>query len=314
MNFIKPKFWDLKKPNFISKLLIIFTLPLIINNFLLNIRHKKKNHKIKTICVGNIYLGGTGKTPATIKLYKIFTKLGLKVAVGKKFYNSQLDEISLLKNETSLIVDTNRNNIIDKTLAERKNLLIFDDGLQDKGISYDIKIVCFDLNLFIGNGQLIPAGPLRENLDSIKKYDIVFLKGNNNNFENINQLLINQNPNIKVFKTFYKPVNLEEFDIKKDYLLFSGIGNPNSFKDILLENNFNIIDKIIFPDHFEYKEKDIQKIKSRAEKLNAQIITTEKDFVKIKENDRNNINFLKIDLEIDNEENLVNFIKSKIND
>ena len=314
MNFIKPKFWDLKKPNFISKLLIIFTLPFIINNFLLNIRAKKKNHQIKTICVGNIYLGGTGKTPSTIKLYKIFKKLGLKVAVGKKFYNSQLDEISLLKNETSLITDTNRNNIIDKTLAEKKNLLIFDDGLQDKGISYDVKIVCFDLNLFIGNGQLIPAGPLREKLDSIKKYDIVFLKGNNNNFENINQLLIKQNPNIKIFKTFYKPVNLKEFDIKKNYLLFSGIGNPNSFKDILLENNFNIIDKIIFPDHFEYKKKDIQKIKSRAEKLNAQIITTEKDFVKIKENDRNNINFLKIDLEIDREENFVNFINSKIND
>ena len=221
MKFIKPKFWDLEKPNFISKLLIIFTLPFIINNFLLNIRAKKKNHQIKTICVGNIYLGGTGKTPATIKLYKIFKKLGFKVAVGKKFYNSQLDEISLLKNETSLIVDTNRNNIIDKTLAERKNLLIFDDGLQDKGISYDIKIVCFDLNLFIGNGQLIPAGPLRENLDSIKKYDIVFLKGNNNNFENINQLLINQNPNIKVFKTFYKPVNLEEFDIKKNYFIYN---------------------------------------------------------------------------------------------
>jgi tetraacyldisaccharide 4'-kinase len=314
MNFIKPKFWDLKKPNFISKLLIIFTLPFIINNFLLNIRSKKKNHQIKTICVGNIYLGGTGKTPSTIKLYKIFKKLGLKVAVGKKFYNSQLDEISLLKNETSLITDTNRNNIIDKTLAEKKNLLIFDDGLQDKGISYDVKIVCFDLNLFIGNGQLIPAGPLREKLDSIKKYDIVFLKGNNNNFENINQLLIKQNPNIKIFKTFYKPVNLKEFDIKKNYLLFSGIGNPNSFKDILLENNFNVIDNIIFPDHFEYNEKDIQKIKNRARKLNAQIVTTEKDFVKIKENYRNNINFLKIDLEIDREENFVNFINSKIND
>jgi tetraacyldisaccharide 4'-kinase len=97
-------------------------------------------------------------------------------------------------------------------------------------------------------------------------------------------------------------------------LLFSGIGNPNSFKDILLENNFNVIDNIIFPDHFEYNEKDIQKIKNRARKLNAQIVTTEKDFVKIKENYRNNINFLKIDLEIDREENFVNFINSKIND
>jgi tetraacyldisaccharide 4'-kinase len=120
MNFIKPNFWDLKKPNFISKLLVIFTLPLIINNFFLNIRPKKRNHNIKTICVGNIYLGGTGKTPTTIRLYKIFTKLGLKVAVGKKFYNSHLDEISLLTNETSLITDTNRNDIIGKTLAEKK--------------------------------------------------------------------------------------------------------------------------------------------------------------------------------------------------
>ena len=109
-------------------------------------------------------------------------------------------------------------------------------------------------------------------------------------------------------------MNLKEFNKKKDCLLFSGIGNPNSFKNILLENNFNVIDNIIFPDHFEYKEKHIQKIKKIAEKFNAQIITTEKDFVKIKENYRNNINFLKIDLEIDHEENLVNFIKSKIND
>ena len=127
-------------------------------------------------------------------------------------------------------------------------------------------------------------------------------------------MLINHNPNIKVFKTFYKPLNLKEFDKKKDYLLFSGIGNPNSFKNIFLENNFNVIDNIIFPDHFEYKEKDIKKIKRKAEKFNAQIITTEKDFVKIKDNYRSNINFLKIDLEIDHEENLVNFIKSKIND
>ena len=110
------------------------------------------------------------------------------------------------------------------------------------------------------------------------------------------------------------PNKIKEFDIKKNYLLFSGIGNPNSFKDILLENNFNVIDNIIFPDHFEYNEKDIQKIKNRARKLNAQIVTTEKDFVKIKENYRNNINFLKIDLEIDREENFVNFINSKIND
>ncbi len=314
MKFIKPRFWDFKKPNFISKLLVIFTLPIVISNFLLNFKTKRKNHKIKTICVGNIYLGGTGKTPSVIKLYKIFKKKGFKVAVGKKFYKSQLDEISLLENETSLIAGNSRNKIIDKSLIEKKDLLIFDDGLQDKSISYNIKFVCFDLDLFVGNGQLIPAGPLREKLDSLRKYDSVFLKGDSNNYENIHQLLKSHNPNIEIFKTSYKPVNLEKFDVKKNYLLFSGIGNPSSFKKILLDNNFNIVDDIIFPDHFEYKEKDLQEIKTKAEKLKAQIITTEKDFVKITKNFRSDINFLKIDLEIDNEEKLVNFIESKIND
>ena len=314
MKFIKPRFWDFKKPNFISKLLVIFTLPIVISNFLLNFKTKRKNHKIKTICVGNIYLGGTGKTPLVIRLYKIFKKQGLKVAVGKKFYKSQLDEISLLENETSLITGASRNKIIDKILKEKKDLLIFDDGLQDKNISYDVKLVCFDLDLFVGNGQLIPAGPLREKLDSLKKYDLVLLKGDSNNFENIHQLLKKYNPNIQIFKTFYKAVNLEKLSVKRDCLLFSGIGNPSSFKKILLKNNFNVVDEVIFPDHFEYKEKDIEKIKARADKLTAQIITTEKDYVKISENYRNKINFLKINLEIDNEEKLINFINLKIND
>ena len=71
MNFKKPKFWDLNKPNFLSYLLIIFTIPIIINNIILNFKSKKKSKEIKTICVGNIYLGGTGKTPTTIELSNI---------------------------------------------------------------------------------------------------------------------------------------------------------------------------------------------------------------------------------------------------
>ena len=92
MKFKKPKFWDLKKPNFFSYLLLPFTIPLLINNFLLDKKNKKKSDKIKTICVGNIYIGGTGKTPTTIKLHEILNKLEFNTLIGKKIYSSHNDE------------------------------------------------------------------------------------------------------------------------------------------------------------------------------------------------------------------------------
>ena len=95
MNFKKPIFWDLKKPNIFSYLLLPFTIPVIINNFFLCIQKKYKFSKIKTVCIGNIYLGGTGKTPLTIKLFNIIKKMGFDVITAKKFYSNQIDEQNL---------------------------------------------------------------------------------------------------------------------------------------------------------------------------------------------------------------------------
>ena len=96
MRLKKPKFWDLKKPNFISYLLAPLTLPIIISNFIRNFTPKQKSKDLKTICVGNIYLGGTGKTPTTIKLFEILKKLNSNISTGKKFYKSHIDEITIL--------------------------------------------------------------------------------------------------------------------------------------------------------------------------------------------------------------------------
>ena len=84
MNFKKPNFWDLPKPNIISYLLIPFSFPFIIRNFFFNIIKRKKTTNIKTICIGNIYIGGTGKTPLTIKIYEILKKLGKNIEPGQK--------------------------------------------------------------------------------------------------------------------------------------------------------------------------------------------------------------------------------------
>ena len=101
--FIKPKFWDLKKPIFLSYLLLPFTIPIMVNNFLLKFKTKKKFQNIKTICVGNIYVGGTGKTPTTVKLYSLLKKINPNICTAKKYYSSQFDEHLILNKKTKFI-------------------------------------------------------------------------------------------------------------------------------------------------------------------------------------------------------------------
>lgn len=313
MNFKKPIFWDLKKPNIFSYLLLPFTIPVIINNFFLGIQKKYKFSKIKTVCIGNIYLGGTGKTPLTIKLFNIVKKLGFDVITAKKFYSNQIDEQNLLKAKTKSIVSKRRIDAINQAVNNSNQVIIFDDGLQEKKIDYDLKIVCFKKKNWIGNGQLIPSGPLREKIENLKNYDIVFLNGKDDNTENIREIIHRLNPKIEIFESDYIIQNLKELDINSNYLIFSGIGDPVSFKEILLENNISVVKEIIFPDHYKYKKKDIENILQESKKLNAKILTTEKDFIKLSVDDVREINFLKIELKIVKEEKFINFINDKLN-
>ena len=313
MNFKKPIFWDLKKPNIFSYLLLPFTIPVIINNFFLGIQKKYKFSKIKTVCIGNIYLGGTGKTPLTIKLYNIIKKMGFDVITAKKFYSNQIDEQNLLKAKTKSIVSKRRIDAINQAVNNSNQVIIFDDGLQEKKIDYDLKIVCFKKKNWIGNGQLIPSGPLREKIENLKNYDIVFLNGKDDNTENIKEIIHRLNPKIEIFESDYIIQNLKELDINSNYLIFSGIGDPVSFKEILLENNISVVKEIVFPDHYTYKKKDIENILQESKKLNAKILTTEKDFIKLSVDDVKKINFLKIELKIVKEEKFINFINDKLN-
>ena len=313
MNFRKPVFWDLKKPNIFSYLLLPLTIPVIINNFFLNIQKKYKFSKIKTICVGNIYLGGTGKTPLTIKLFNIIRKKGFDVITAKKFYSNQIDEQNLLKAKTKTIVSKRRIDAINQAVNNANQVIIFDDGLQEKKIDYDLKIVCFKKKNWIGNGQLIPSGPMREKIENLKNYDIVFLNGKGDNVENIKEIIYKLNPKIEIFESNYEIQNLNELDVNSNYLIFSGIGDPFSFKEILLENNISIVKEVVFPDHHRYKKKDIESVLQESKKLNAKILTTEKDFIKLSDDYAKEINFLKIELKIVKEKQFINLINDKLN-
>ena len=312
----KPKFWDLEKPNFLVYLLYPFTIFVKVNNIISNLIPKKKFAHIKTICVGNLYIGGTGKTPTTLFLYKLLKKMNINPVTAKKFYNNQRDEQKFLKDNSNFISCKNREEIVKKAIEMKFDMIIFDDGLQEKWINYDIKIACFDSEKWIGNGHLIPSGPLREKIERLKNYHGLFLKTVNesSNLDFIYNKIKCINPKIEIFESIVEIRNIDKFDINKNYIIFSGIGNPDSFRKLLLKNRFRIIEEITFPDHFNYQDRDILKIINKANLNNAGIITTEKDYKKISQNLKEKINFLEIDIKIKNENKLVQFLKTKINE
>mgnify|MGYP001240028601 FL=1 len=311
MKFKKPKFWDYKKPNIISYLLLPISILVQIAKFIKNVTIKKKKFQsIKTICIGNIYLGGTGKTSLSLKINKIL-KNKIKSCFIKKYYSNQIDEQKILEKNGKLFKYKNRSESIKQAINEGFKIAILDDGLQDPSINYDYNIVCFNINNWIGNGQTIPSGPLRENIKNLKKYKNVFLNGNKENIENIKKYIHEIDPNINIYQGEYIPLNIDEFDKKNKYLVFSGIGNHKTFVSMLKINDINVVKDIEFPDHYKYSAREIDNIISISKKLDCKIITTEKDYMRL--NNNNEINYIKSELKIINEETFLNNI-SKIYD
>ena len=312
----KPKFWDLKKSNFLVYLLYPLTILVRINNIISSLIPKKKFTEIKTICVGNLYIGGTGKTPTTLFLYNLLKKMNINPVTAKKFYKNQIDEQKFLKDNSNFISCSNRIEIVKKAIQMKFDIIIFDDGLQEKWINYDIKLACFDSEKWVGNGYLIPSGPLREKMNSLKNYHGLFLKTVNedSNLDYIYNNIRDINPNIEIFVSNIEIKNINKFDINKNYIIFSGIGNPDSFRKLLQKNKFKIIEEITFPDHYNYQDRDILDIMNKANANNAEIITTEKDFKRIPQNLKEKISFLEIDMKIKDEKKLVQFLKTKINE
>ena len=307
MKLKKPRFWDNKKPNFYAYLL--FPIAFLINILkTLFQKFNKKKFKIKTICVGNFYLGGTGKTSLSIKINNLLNERNIKSCFIKKFYKNQSDEQKLLQNNGKLFLSSKRINALEKAESQNFDIAILDDGLQDKTIDYDISIVCFNNINWIGNGMTIPAGPLRENINNIKNYDHVFLNGNLENVDSIIKEIFKINSNINIHLGEYEPTNLNEFNKNTKYLVFSGIGNHKTFVSMIKKFELNILKDLEFPDHYNYTKSDIDKILYEADNLNCEVITTEKDFVRLDNFNEDRIKVMRSELKIVDENKLLKLI------
>ena len=309
MDFFKPKFWDKNKISFFSILLYPITLLIKLLSFFKRYLTKTHQCTIPIICVGNIYLGGTGKTPLCIEIFSILKNLNMNPVFIRKKYDSFQDEVNLQRQLGPIYQNKKRIEALKEAIQNKANVAILDDGFQDFSINKNLSIVCFDEKQWIGNGLVIPSGPLREELSALKRAECVIINGQKNT--DIENKIFSKNKKIKIFYSKHKAKNIDEFKNKK-VIAFAGIGNPENFFDLLKNNKLNIVETIKFPDHHKYSKKELENLLSKIKENDTTLLTTEKDYLRISESYRKNIKFLKIKVEIENKSQFIEEIKKII--
>tara|TARA_B100001057_G_C22849219_1_gene950273 strand:+ start:1280 stop:2206 length:927 start_codon:yes stop_codon:yes gene_type:complete len=308
MKIKKPKFWDYNRLSFYSLILFPFSLVYSIAHFVNSFFKKSKKFKIPVVCVGNIYLGGTGKTPLAIKIFNITKSLGKNPAFVKKHYSYVADEIKMLEKTGKTFSTNKRETGILLSIENQNDLAILDDGFQDFSIKPNFSILCFNSKQLIGNGFLIPSGPLRERLKAVLRADCIVINGNENtDFEN-KLKKITGNKDLPIFYSEYKIKNLEKF-INKEIIAFAGIGNPSNFFDLLKEKNIKLKQTFSFPDHHNYTTEDFDKIIGDR---STKIVTTEKDYYRMTDQQKKSCEYIEVELIIREENKFKNLLKQNI--
>lgn len=309
-----------------NKFFGIFLTPLSLIYYLLHIIKfnftKKYYSKNKVICVGNISMGGTGKTPICIYIHKLLKENGIDtvfmlrgygknikntiIANGNKKYSTIGDEAMLYQNLSNTYVGSNRVNSLKQIerREEKSVVVISDDGFQNNSFNKDFNICVVDGERYFGNGFVFPAGSLREKVKSLSKFDCIILNNGNDV-----SLLAKYNKNV-----FKASQNYSYTDkLEKDVVLVSGIGNNKKFfKSFTVNNNNNVVKHFEFIDHHDYSNKEILEILYFADKNNCDIVTTRKDYVKIPNKYKSKFIVQDLEIFIENKDLLLEIINEKI--
>jgi tetraacyldisaccharide 4'-kinase len=278
-----------------------------------------KQHKtaVAVISVGNLTVGGTGKTPMVIMLAQRLQAKGFRPAVLSRGYGSKATSpVNIVSDGERILMDgaeagdepvlvarsakgvpvlTGAERIVTAAAAVerlRADVLILDDGFQHRQIARNIDIVLLDSATPFGNGFLFPAGPLREPLSALKRADIIIATGIYDDVATHRPMMLPDGVHAPVFKCYYQPRNLlhgaretafpPELVKGKKICAFAGIGNPMAFEKTLAALGADVAVFIPFPDHHRYTEQDVGLIDEQARQCRAEmIVTTEKDKVKL---------------------------------
>lgn len=314
-----PKYWQ--SNSFISKMLapLGFVYGALTQARLKIVKPKKV--EIPVICIGNITAGGTGKTPVSISIAKL---LGIEmyhpyfvtrgyggqlqnvIVNNKKHTAAEVgDEPLLLSQQAPVVVNADRYAGAELAIKNGADVIVMDDGFQNPTLYKNLSFLVFDGTYGIGNGKIIPAGPLRETFrNGIKRADALIILGKDKHN-------LAEKSGLPVFYGHTEAVqtcNIENPNV----VAFAGIGHPQKFYHTLCQQGFNVVETIDFPDHHFYSCEELDKILEKAKTLNAEVYTTSKDYVKIPHLLQKEIKVLEVAVVWDNPEQLIEFVRKKI--
>ena len=315
----------------------LFGIVIRFRNFLYDVQILKSTHiSCPVISIGNITVGGTGKTPTVLFLAKWLTEK-YKVCIISRGYRRNStghlvvsdgetisstvqeagDEPFLLAKRlpnTIVIVNSNRVEAALRAYQDfHPDVILLDDAMQHRKIFRDMEIVTMQGDNFFGNKFMLPAGPLREQLSGLKRADLIWINNSKNNLKTFK--------NKPVINAHYQPEGLGDYagtvfkisDLKTKIIAVCGLGSPDNFKKTLEQYGAYITKFLTFKDHHEYTLTDIQNIEKQFKQNNAKLlVTTEKDWVKIAHlvSLKNNWRYLIINAQPDDLEKIAELIES----
>ena len=255
-----------------------------------------KETEIPVICVGNLTVGGSGKTPVVITLCRFLSGIGKSTSIltrgfggkekGPIFVSTNLhqsldvgDEPLMMAHSLDVCVSRNRplgaNHILDK---KKYDCIVMDDGLQNPTLKKDLNIAVFDGKFGIGNGFLLPAGPMRQKLEvGIQNIDLVIFNGKDET--GLGQKIP---PHIPIFTGELQPDEeiVEKMKNRRVYG-FAGIGNPSRFFKTLNNIGADLVGEAHFADHHPYTDADLTQLYEEAMQSGAELVTAQKDWMRL---------------------------------
>lgn len=323
-----PKFWYIKKDTIYSKILYPLSLVFRLGTKIRNITSRTNKSSLPIICIGNIVVGGAGKTPVALKIGRILIKSGYNPHFISRGYagiiksstlvqpwhspKSVGDESLLLSDIAPTWIGIKRHKSIRLAEKNGSDCIVMDDGFQNPTIHKNFSIVVINSSQEFGNKRVIPSGPLRESIKrGLSRTNLVIMIGNVTKF--LNEII-----------PAHIPIISANFNINKENKIFkgqkitafAGIAYPEKFFDSLRKLGAIIVKEVTYPDHHIFDDNDLLNLAEIANKTKSILVSTQKDFVRIPKSYRSLVNTLAGEIVFDNEdlikEILTNVIENHI--